>query len=139
MEFHVNWLLKSSCFELFVERKYGLFLNQKVRGSMIFTWCFWLSMIFQDLWNMVFRTVWISQYKRKQQIFAIILNCYFVTVSLLRKGFSDTWVEKIFAWKKKKIFFSERDMDLVFPYPYPRFVLPVRKNLLMLTPLWVHT
>ena len=31
------WLLKSCCFELFGGGKYGLFLNQKVDGKMIFT------------------------------------------------------------------------------------------------------
>ena len=33
----IYWLLKSSCFELFGYRKYGLFLSQKVDGKMIFT------------------------------------------------------------------------------------------------------
>ena len=33
----IYWLLKSSCFELFDDRKYGLFLNQEVDGEMIFT------------------------------------------------------------------------------------------------------
>ena len=34
---NIYWLLKSSCFELFDEGKYGLFLSQKVDGKMIFT------------------------------------------------------------------------------------------------------
>ena len=33
----IYWLLESSCFELFGDRKYGLFLSQKVDGNMIFT------------------------------------------------------------------------------------------------------
>ena len=38
---YIYWLLKSSCFELFENGKYGLFLSQKVDGKMIFTWSFW--------------------------------------------------------------------------------------------------
>ena len=34
-------LLRSSCFELFGDGKYGLFFSQKVDGKMIFTWSFW--------------------------------------------------------------------------------------------------
>ena len=34
---YIYWLLKRSCFELFGDRKYGLFLSQKVDGMMIFT------------------------------------------------------------------------------------------------------
>ena len=37
----IYWLLRSSCFELFVDGKYGLFYRQKVDGKMIFTWSFW--------------------------------------------------------------------------------------------------
>ena len=29
----IYWLLKSSCFELFDDEKYGLFLNQEVDGK----------------------------------------------------------------------------------------------------------
>ena len=85
---HIYWLLKSSCFELFSDGKYDLFLSQEVDRKMIFTgywevhvlnfqamgrtvffsakklmerWyllgLFELSMIFQDLGNMVFRAV----------------------------------------------------------------------------------
>ena len=41
----IYWLLKSSCFELFGDRKYGLFFSQKLDGKMIFTWPFELSFI----------------------------------------------------------------------------------------------
>ena len=82
----IYWLLKRSCFKLFGDGKYGLFLRQEVDGKMIFTgyWevlvltfsvmgntvffsakkvmerlylrgLFELSMIFQNLGNMVFR------------------------------------------------------------------------------------
>ena len=37
MEYHVYWLLKSSCFEIFGDGKYGLFSSQKVDGKMVFT------------------------------------------------------------------------------------------------------
>ena len=36
MEYHVYWLLKSSIFEIFRERKHGLFTSQIVDGNMIF-------------------------------------------------------------------------------------------------------
>ena len=35
--YDIYWLLKSSCFNLFGNGKYGLFLSQKVDGNMIFT------------------------------------------------------------------------------------------------------
>ena len=37
MEYHVYWLLKSSCFELSGDGKYSLFLRQKVDGKMMLT------------------------------------------------------------------------------------------------------
>ena len=36
----IYWLLKSSCFELSGDGKYGLFFSQKVDGKMIFPWSF---------------------------------------------------------------------------------------------------
>ena len=57
MEYHVYWVLKSSCFELFSDEKYGLFLIQKVDGKMIFTWIFELSIIFQNFGIMGFGAV----------------------------------------------------------------------------------
>ena len=42
----ICWLRKSSCFELFGDRKYCLFLSQKVDGKMIFTWPF---LVFHDI------------------------------------------------------------------------------------------
>ena len=55
MEYHVYWLLESSCFELFKDEKYGLFLSQKVDGKMIFTdyWKF-LVLNFSEMGNTVF-------------------------------------------------------------------------------------
>ena len=37
----IYWLLRSSCFELFGDGKYGLFFSQKVDGKIIFSWSFW--------------------------------------------------------------------------------------------------
>ena len=37
MEYHAYCLLKSSCFEILGDKKYDLFLSQKVDGNMIFT------------------------------------------------------------------------------------------------------
>ena len=34
-------LLRSSCFELFADGKYGLFFSEKSDGKMIFIWSFW--------------------------------------------------------------------------------------------------
>ena len=91
-KYDIYWLLKSSCFELFRYVKYGLVLSQKVDGKMIFTdyWTvlvlnsvmgntvffsvkklmerwyllalFELSMIFQDLGNMLF-VQWRSRWR----------------------------------------------------------------------------
>ena len=36
----IYWLLRSSCFELFSDGKYGVFFSQKVDGKMIITWSF---------------------------------------------------------------------------------------------------
>ena len=40
------WALKSSCFEIFGDGKYGHFLRQKVDEKVMFTWSFWA---FQDI------------------------------------------------------------------------------------------
>ena len=37
----IYWLMRSSCFELYGDRKYGLFFRQKVDEKMIYTWFFW--------------------------------------------------------------------------------------------------
>ena len=51
----IYWLLKSCCFELFRNWKYGLFFSQKVNGKMMFT-NFWkvLLLNFAEMRNMVF-------------------------------------------------------------------------------------
>ena len=53
----IYWLLKSSCFELFRDRKYGLSFSQKVDGKMVFTWSFWAFHDIPGLGKYVFRTV----------------------------------------------------------------------------------
>ena len=55
---YIYWLLKSSCFELFGDGKYGLFLSQEVDGKMIFTG-YWevLVLNFSVMGNTVFFSV----------------------------------------------------------------------------------
>ena len=55
MEYHDNWLLKSSCFQFFGDGKYGLFLSQNVNGNMIFT-DHWKVLVlnFSEMGNTVF-------------------------------------------------------------------------------------
>ena len=36
----IYWLLKSFCFELLGDRKYGIFFSQNADGKMIYTWTF---------------------------------------------------------------------------------------------------
>ena len=51
----IYWLLRSSCFELFGDGKYGLFLSQDVDGKMIFTG-YWKVLVsnFSVMGNTVF-------------------------------------------------------------------------------------
>ena len=53
----IYWLLRSSCFELFGDGKYGLFSAKKLMERWYLLGLFELSMIFQDLRNTVFRAV----------------------------------------------------------------------------------
>ena len=55
MEYRVYWLLKSSCFELSGEEKYGFFSSLKIDGKMIFTdhWKF-LVFNFSEMGNTIF-------------------------------------------------------------------------------------
>ena len=55
--FNIYWLLRSSCFELFGDGKYGLFSARKLMERWYLLGLFELSMIFQDLRNMVFCAV----------------------------------------------------------------------------------
>ena len=54
-KYDVYWLLKSSSFELFGDRKYCLFLSQKFDGNMIFT-DYWKVLVlnFSEMKNKVF-------------------------------------------------------------------------------------
>ena len=51
----IYWILKSSCFEIFRDGKYSLFLSQKVNGKMIFT-DYWKILVlnFSVMGNTVF-------------------------------------------------------------------------------------
>ena len=55
MEYHVYWLLKNSCFEMFGEGKYSLFSSQKVDENMI-SIEYWKVLVLQfwEMGNMVF-------------------------------------------------------------------------------------
>ena len=53
----IDWLLRSSCFELFCDGKYGLFSAKKLMKIWYLLGLFELSMIFVNLGNMVFRAV----------------------------------------------------------------------------------
>ena len=57
MENDIYWLLRSSCFELFGDGKYGLFSAKKLMERWYLLALFELPVIFQDLGNMVFRAV----------------------------------------------------------------------------------
>ena len=57
MENDIYWLLRSSCFALFGDGKYGLFSAKKLMERWYLLALFELPMIFQDLGNMVFRAV----------------------------------------------------------------------------------
>ena len=54
-KYDIYWLLKSSCFNLFGNGKYGLFLSQKVDGNMVFT-DYWKVLVlnFSVMGNTVF-------------------------------------------------------------------------------------
>ena len=62
-KYDIYWLLKS-CFNLFGNGKYGIFLSQKVDGSMIFT-DYWKVLVlnFSDFGNMVF--FWVKKLMEK--------------------------------------------------------------------------
>ena len=55
MEYHLYWLIKSSCFEIFGDRKYDLFSSQEVDGNMMFI-DYWkvLGLDFSEIGNTVF-------------------------------------------------------------------------------------
>ena len=55
MKYDINWLLKSSCFNIFANGKHGLFLTQKFDWKMIFT-DYWKGLVlnFSVVWNTVF-------------------------------------------------------------------------------------
>ena len=134
---YIYWLLKSSCFELFTDEKYGNFLRQKVDGKMIDI--YWLlksfyfkvfgdgkyglflsqsvdgKMIFTDYWNVLVlnfpqmgNTVFFSVKK-------LMETRYLLSLFELSMIFQDLGnmvflaVFSLWCWKTKRI--SEQNMD----------------------------
>ena len=78
----IYWLLRSSCFELFGNGKYGLFSTKKLMERWYLRGLFELSMILQDLENMVFRAV--TAQALSQHWFSFILKIIGLNVQLLQ-------------------------------------------------------
>ena len=57
----IYWLLRKSCFELFSDAKYGLFSFKMLMERWYLLGLFELSMILQNLRNMVFRAMIIAK------------------------------------------------------------------------------
>ena len=90
-KYDIYWLLKSSCFNLFRNGKYGLFLNQKVDGNMIFT-DYWkvLVLTFSEMGNTVF-----SWAKKLTEIWCLLITGKFLFWTF-------RWLEiRSFFWVKK--------------------------------------
>ena len=68
------WLLRSSRFEVFGDGKHGVFSGKKLMERWYLPGLFELSMIFQDLGNMIFRAV-------KYIYIYIYIYIYFVCLS----------------------------------------------------------
>ena len=60
-KYYIYWLLKISCFELFGDGKYGLFSVKMFMERLYLLGLFELSMILQNLRNMVFRAMIIAK------------------------------------------------------------------------------
>ena len=65
MEDDIYWLLRSSCFELFGDGKYGLFLSKEVNGKMIFTG-YWEVLVLK--FSVMGNTVFFSEKKVDEKI-----------------------------------------------------------------------
>ena len=78
----IYWLLRSSCFELFGNGTYGLFSTKKLMERWYLRGLFELSMILQDLENMVFRAV--TAQALSQHWFSFILKIIGLNVQLLQ-------------------------------------------------------
>ena len=76
---YIYWILKSSCFELFRDRKYGLFSSGKVDGKLIFTDS-WKVLVFSFL-VMEIRSFsqWKSLWKDDIYLFFLSFPWYFRT------------------------------------------------------------
>ena len=92
MEYHVYWLLKSSCSELLRDGKYGLFSSQKVDGKMIFTY-YWkvLVLTFLEMGNTGFfssqkvdgKMIFIDYWKVLVLSFSVMGNTVFFSAKKL--------------------------------------------------------
>ena len=105
VEYHVYWLLKSVCFEIFGDRKYGLFFSQKVDAKMIFT-DYWKVLVlnFSEMENTVF--YWTKRLMGRwyllglfelSMIFQALENIFFCAV----RGANSQVVSKWFFLDKK--------------------------------------
>ena len=88
MEYHIYWLLKSPCFELFGDGKHGLFLAKMLTQRWYLFSLFERFMIFQDLGNTIFGVV------------LFYVPFFSVTQSLFLLGFS---------WSSDKITESNKE------------------------------
>ena len=77
---YIYWLLRISCFELFGDGKYGLFSAKMSMERWYLHGLFELSMIFQDLGNMVFRAVYF--YLRSSVRISFFMRIFFVCENL---------------------------------------------------------
>ena len=130
MEYHVYWLLKSSCFEIFEDGKYDLFSSQKVNGNMIFItekflfWTFqrWEIRSFLDK-NVVGKMVFIDYWKVLVLNFSEMGNAAFSRAKKLMERWYLLITEKFlfwtFRWWENGLFFQPKswwkdDIYLVF-------------------------
>ena len=81
----IYWLLKSSCFELFGDGKYGRFLSQKVDGKMIFT-NYWKVLVLN--FSVMGNTVFFSQKVDGKMIFTWSFWAFYDIPELEKYGFS---------------------------------------------------
>ena len=77
-KYYIYWLLRSSCFALFGDGKDGLFSAKKLVERWYLLGIFELSIILQELGNMVFRAVKKTHITKYKQNFIWINKCKWV-------------------------------------------------------------
>ena len=100
----IYWLLKSSCFELFDDGKYGLFLSQEVDGKMIFTG-YWKVLVlnFSVMGNTVF--FWVKK----------LMERWYLLVT-------DKFLFWTFRWWEIRSFFTQKvDGKMIFTWYFSAF------------------